>query len=82
MTAAKMEIFKLQRPLASSDPTIGVWNIMVYNEDQSILTILEADSEGRVARLFGFNMKIYVYGTYDEKMHCLTIHKEAPDQDW
>lgn len=69
----KKEIFKLQRPIA------GGKELLLYNEDKSIISQLNCEKE--LLKLFGKDFKIYVLAYFD-KSDVLHIEKKVKQQDW
>jgi hypothetical protein len=73
---SKNEIWKLQRPLFSSD---GNGDVMAYTEDKKRTAMIPLPGE-LVDELFGEEPKIYVLAQV--KRGNLCIDKRVAEQDW
>lgn len=72
-----LEIFKIQRPLATNAPEHP--GFLIYNEDRSIQEIIPYEFLSHVWP--GDRLKIYVLGRMDEKGQ-LFIEEVVDEQDW
>lgn len=70
------QIWKLQRPLFSSD---GSLEVMAYTEEREQVAIIPLPQEV-VDEVFGDELKIYVRGKV--KDGNLAVSKVMPEQDW
>ena len=74
MNRVKLEIFKIQRPIASSSQIL-----LIYNEDRSVYGNLPMSQE--LAGLMGTDYKIYVKGYVDDE-GMLYIEEKVEPQLW
>lgn len=76
---SKTEVFKIQRPMASSVPGMTVG--LIYNKSRSkqFQMVLGAD----ILKMMGSNYKIYVNGTIENKMlNIIGSPLDASTIDW
>lgn len=76
MPKAKYEIWKLQRPLSSTEPNPGV---MAYTEGRGNLAIIPVPEE-TIKDIFGSELKIYVKAKVVNGI--LDVECLVPNQDW
>lgn len=73
---AKIEIFKLQVPLVTTDPEPKA---LIYNEDRSAEGMFPVTSD--ILELMDGEAKIFIYGQYEED-GTVTLIGNAPWQEW
>ena len=69
-------LFKIQRPLSSSDEQ-GMTECLVYNEDRSIMGQIPMSKD--IFELFGDEVKLYVKGSMSK---AGTLNIDAVQADW
>lgn len=75
----KPEIFKFQRPIMTTDPSMPV---LVYNEDRSIIGQLFLTKKEQ-REVFGEGeYKTYWLCKPNKKTHKLDLIKQVEEQDW
>lgn len=71
------QIFKMQRSIITSHENT---RILIYNERRSIMG--EYDATKVDMDLMGNDLKIYVYGVFENKTGKVLISDYAPKQGW
>lgn len=70
------EIFKFQRPLD------GGKNVLIYNENRSIMLVEEMTKRQMRDLFWGNEPKVYCLCSYTPPRSALMIEKIVEDQDW